>query len=103
MKRNHQFRHGDVMIASVKKIPKDAKKLKTNIVVRGEITGHAHRLSDLTACQLFSCEESLYLDVSGNFVKIVHEEHKEIEIPKGQYRIWVQREYTPAAIRRVVD
>jgi hypothetical protein len=33
----------------------------------------------------------------------VHEEHRPIELPIGVYRVWQQREYTPTAIRTVLD
>jgi hypothetical protein len=34
---------------------------------------------------------------------VIHEEHQPITLEPGIYRVWQQREYTPEAIRRVVD
>ena len=35
---------------------------------------------------------------------VIHQEHARIELPAGDYRVWIQREYQPAAPpRRVVD
>jgi hypothetical protein len=34
---------------------------------------------------------------------LVHEEHNTIALAQGDYRVWQQREYSPAAIRTVVD
>jgi hypothetical protein len=35
--------------------------------------------------------------------KLTHEEHSQIEIPKGAYRFYPQREYSPQESRRVMD
>ena len=34
---------------------------------------------------------------------VTHEEHASIQLPKGNYRIVRQREYSPEAIRNVAD
>jgi len=34
---------------------------------------------------------------------VVHEEHGPISLEPGTYRVWIQREYSPEAIRRVLD
>ncbi|MHA1109897.1 MAG: hypothetical protein ACTSRE_02255 [Promethearchaeota archaeon] len=95
------YRHGDVLIQEVETIPKKAKKIKGNILVRGEVTGHAHRLDG--TYQILETPEFLYVDIAENDAKILHEEHDPITLPKGKYKVWVQREYTPEAIRRVID
>ena len=100
---NKLFRHGDVMIQETETIPKKAKKVKGNILVRGEVTGHAHRLTDPGAFQILETPEFLFVEVTENEVQIVHEEHDPITLPKGKYKVWVQREYTPEAVRRVID
>jgi hypothetical protein len=35
--------------------------------------------------------------------RVIHEEHHPIPLEPGIYRFWQQREYTPEAIRRVMD
>lgn len=35
--------------------------------------------------------------------KLTHEEHHTIELPKGNYSAYVQREYQPLDERRVLD
>ncbi len=95
------YRHGDVMIQEIETIPKQAKKVKGNILVRGEVTGHAHRLDG--AYEILETPEFLYINVAEGNAQILHEEHDPITLPKGQYKVWVQREYTPEAIRRVID
>jgi hypothetical protein len=96
------YRHGDVMIEECTEIPKDAKKIKGNILVRGEVTGHAHRLDTPGSFQLLETPNFIYIDVTKE-TNIVHEEHAPITLQTGKYKVWVQREYTPEAIRRVID
>ena len=97
------YRHGDVLIASVPSLPAQANKRSGTILARGEITGHSHRVQEVGAAQLYEFKLETYLEVSANIATLVHEEHKPIELPKGIYRVWMQREYTPAAIVQVRD
>jgi hypothetical protein len=97
------YRHGDVLIALVRSIPDGATPQPGNVLVRGEATGHAHRIEDPKAAQLFRHQGTLYLRVSSERASLVHEEHATIVLPRGDYRVWQQREYSPAAIRTVVD
>lgn len=97
------FRHGDVLIKSINEIPRGAKKISTNIIVRGEITGHAHQIVEDSGVQLYRDSDFIYIEVSGNNATIIHEEHKPIKLRRGKYKTWVQREYTPEKIERVQD
>ena len=97
------WRHGDVLIASVDAIPDSAKPQLHTILARGEVTGHAHRIAEPGAAQLWEHGGLLYLRVFADSATLVHEEHRAISLPRGSYRVWMQREYTPAEIRRVVD
>ena len=96
------YRHGDVMIQEIDVIPKKAKKVKGNILVRGEVTGHAHRLDNPGAFQILESPDFIFVEVTEE-TNIIHEEHDPITLQKGKYKVWVQREYTPEAIRRVYD
>ncbi len=97
------YRHGDVLIARVPSLPAQAKKRSGTILARGEITGHSHRVQEIGAAQLFDFKLETFLEVSASIATLVHEEHKPIELPKGIYRVWMQREYSPAAIVQVRD
>ncbi|MDE1904918.1 MAG: hypothetical protein KGH75_00525 [Rhodospirillales bacterium] len=93
------YRQGDVLFIRVDVIPADATPAATNIIVEGEATGHAHRLQDgmilMTAAVMYlACETMAH---------VVHEEHHAIDLPPGPYRVQRQREYSPEAIRMVVD
>ena len=94
------FRHGDVLVMKVDEIPSEVKKLDHRVLAYGEVTGHAHRLD---VGELFETRNGeLYLKMK-KAGKLSHEEHNTINIPKGNYRVVHQREYTPEAIRRVLD
>jgi hypothetical protein len=97
------WRHGDVLIGQVAALPPGVQPQKHPILARGEVTGHSHRIADPTTAQLFELDGVLYLDVVAALATVIHEEHKPITLPRGTYRVWIQREYSPAEIRRVID
>lgn len=97
------YRHGDVLLAAVSALPTDAKPALGLILAHGELTGHAHRIRETGVAQLFTQGAFTYLQVTGAKATLVHEEHRSIELPTGIYRVWQQREYTPTAIRTVLD
>jgi hypothetical protein len=97
------WRHGDVLIAAVVAVPEEGKRRSTPILVHGELTGHSHRLEDPRAAELWDCGGVLFVRVTAESARIVHPEHLPITLPRGVYRVWQQREYSPEAIRRVVD
>lgn len=109
MKR-FQIRQGDVFVEALDgEIPAMAKAVKPDagrtILAYGEVTGHAHAMPGAKAKLFRVADESTmtsYLTVKET-VALQHEEHAPIEIPPGNYRVNVQREYSPEAIRQVAD
>lgn len=97
------WRHGDVLIQACDEIPDKARKLPHLILAKGEITGHSHRIREREGNELFQFGGEFYLRVTQGPATVCHEEHAEISLSPGTYRIWIQREYSPEAIRRVVD
>ena len=97
------YRHGDVLIAPVAALPAGARPRTGLVLAHGEDTGHSHRIREFGAASLYVYGKELYLLVSAPTATVVHEEHRPIELPVGVYRVWQQREYTPSAIRTVVD
>jgi len=83
---------GDVLLFR-EQIPETAKQAtKDPVLQHGESTGHAHRLTD-EDFELFEQPETKtrylrLLKPSG----LRHEEHKEIILPPGDYRIDIVRE-----------
>ena len=84
------FQQGDVLIKSCDEIKGD---IQNHLVLQeGEMTGHAHRVSDGLA-ELFLNGSTKYLRVKSDTATISHEEHNAITIPKGLYKIGIVREY----------
>lgn len=99
----NSWRQGDVWIEQYDGAwPEQATVKADGILAHGEVTGHAHRLEDLTAGLLVEREGVLYLRVTAP-TRIVHEEHAAIPLNPGMFRVIRQREYTPEAIRNVAD
>lgn len=99
------YRQGDVLFKAVKSIPEGGKVRKSGHILEGEVTGHIHRLAEtqLTEAEVLECGDGLFLSVTGEGVSIVHEEHRTLELPPGNYEIVRQREYSPEEIRNVQD
>lgn len=89
-----QYRHGDLLIMPIDKLPrgtKKTKKSKERILAYGEVTGHAHRLSagsvtERNGVTYFTAEVTTTL---------THEEHGPITFEPGAYKVVHQREYSP--------
>ena len=101
------WRQGDVFIQAIGAIPSSARAapLPHGTLVHGELTGHSHRVDNLDSATVFSGQtpNELFLEVKAKLARIVHEEHAPIQLAPGSYRVWRQREYSPEAIRVVVD
>src|SRR5688572_21776100 len=108
MKTKH-VRHGDVLLVWVEALPASAKELTQGTkytVAEGEFTGHAHVLSTRTkgGIRVFEHEGMRYLDLTGK-ARIKHQEHHELEVPAGLWRVDQEREfdYFTQEITRVQD
>lgn len=98
------YRQGDVLIRQIKSLPaQKATKRESGILAYGEVTGHAHKVETLSQAEVLEVGSDLYLRVSEDGVRIVHDEHAPITLPAGDYSVEIQREYTPAEIRNVTD
>jgi len=95
-----KYRHGDVLITEIEKVK--GRKLKHLTLAEGEVTGHAHKITEGEA-ELYEHEGTLFLSVKSKTAKLTHEEHKTLVLPKGDFQITIQREYSPEGWRRVAD
>lgn len=102
------YRQGDVLLipchrqsrpqgATEEPIPADGRV----VLAYGEVTGHAHVLAAAAAVALRTASER-YIEVREQ-TDLTHEEHAPITLKPGLYRVVLQREYTPATIRQVMD
>lgn len=95
------WRQGDIYMAAVEELPEHAEKLNHGVLAEGEITGHAHRIADRRHAELYEHQGQLYLLVVALQAAIVHDEHHEIVLRQGCYRVWRQREFRPISETRL--
>lgn len=102
---------GDVLLVPIASIPAGVKPMKAKagrlILAEGEATGHHHAVLEREA-ELFAPGEAAaladrYLRVKAGGAVLTHDEHASIAVPPGDWAVRPQREYSPAAIVRVVD
>lgn len=104
MKTMKLYRQGDVLIQRIKSIPQsNSKKRENGVLAYGEVTGHSHKVETLDQAEVLEVGNDLYLRVSEEGVRIVHDEHNAISLPAGDYKITIQREYSPTELRNVMD
>jgi hypothetical protein len=97
MEEKKMHRQGDVLFIKVAGLPSEVVEHKNDVLVEGEATGHAHRLTEGQIWQ--TREGALFLNaVAGS--KIVHEDHAPIELEPGYWQVIRQREYSPKAFRK---
>jgi len=109
-KMSVQYRQGDVLILKADEIPKGAKHKKSDIIVEGEATGHAHRIKNgqiLISKEKdleypFNEHETMWIKAFKN-AQVVHEEHGLINLEVGFYMIVRQREWDDEKERLVLD
>lgn len=90
--RTAWFQQGDVTIQPAS-IPVGPRKDAGRVLAHGEVTGHAHRLTEASDGLLVEIDGQLYLSVGEGGATITHEEHKAIDLPPGEYKIGKVMEY----------
>ena len=97
-----EFQQGDVIFKRATEI--QGKKLEHLVVAEGEHTGHKHQVIE-GAAELYESNGTLFLKVLSESAIVIHEEHKAIEIPQGDWRIGIVKEYDHFAeeARNVAD
>jgi len=121
-----QGRQGDVFLVRVDTIPDGAVLIKREngkvVLAHGEVTGHAHAISEKHVRQFRAAygaptidgagfklraggtlPSETYLEVTDKPCCLMHEEHAPIEIQPGTYIVRRQREYVRGEIKRVAD
>ena len=96
-----QYRQGDLLFILMETRPSETLIARPGtVILAGEATGHAHRLT--RGAILEAPNGDLYLDLAET-ARVVHEEHDAITLGPGLWRVIRQQEYTPAAPRLVTD
>lgn len=110
-KLNAFYRQGDVAFIPIATLPTGKRtKRKDGVAAYGEVTGHSHQLAvtDREIAEVLEIGDGLFVHVSDAGISLSgatfkHEEHAPITLPTGNYEIRIQQEYSPEAIRNVVD
>ena len=97
------YRHGDLLVETVDEIPDDVRRLQHLVLAEGELTGHSHRIAEKHAATLYESGRDMFLRITEDLATLIHQEHGPIELPRGTYRVWRQREYSPREVRFVRD
>src|SRR6516165_883020 len=93
------YRHGDVLFEKVKSLTREQRNGEktaddiAGVVQRGESTGHAHVIEDMTGVELLSSRRRERFARAEKEFTIKHEEHKPLTLPAGSYRIRIALEY----------
>lgn len=106
MKKQKMYRQGDILIVRVDTVEEGQTK-KDGILAEGEATGHHHKIDPAALSQgLAELVEHEPQDLSLKVKKptpIIHNEHDTITLPKGNYKVVRQREFSAGEVRRVLD
>lgn len=101
------WRQGDILIQQVPTVPDGLDAQKHLVLNSSDATGHKHQIKDRRSARLFAVKGSslgeFYLQVIHDVADLIHPEHGTITLPQGSYRVWKQREFTPAGPVRVYD
>ena len=81
------FQQGDVLLKQVDSISKKAKTLKTDLLWKG--ANHHHRVKG--KFKIKKDGNDIFLESTG--CTLFHEEHKDIKIPKGNFKLDIVVEY----------
>lgn len=90
------IRHGDILLTKVDKLPKGntVNHNGSYILALGEVTGHSHQVSVADKSQMTVVMDGLTKYIQLNVsAPLTHEEHKQVEVPAGIYRMTFEREY----------
>jgi len=96
-----QYRQGDLLFVRQETLPAGDLVVRPSLViVAGEATGHAHRLT--AGAVLEAPDGTVYFDLAMP-TRVAHEQHDALTLDPGLWLVVRQREYIPEAIRRVSD
>ena len=91
-KKPKLYRHGDLLIRQVKKIPESATQLSTSIIAHGE-NGNTHKLHG--SHQVYEMSDKQILFEAKQDLSLKHQEHSMLKILKGNYVVVHEREHNP--------
>jgi hypothetical protein len=96
-----KFRQGDLLFVR-RSIPSDAKVQEDGVIVRGDFTGHRHRVKDVSKGVVLMADAVAYVRALKE-TEVVHEEHPSTILPPDEWGVIRQQEYRPAGWIQVAD
>ena len=85
------YRQGDILIIETYSI--NGHLDNSNVLIEGSITGHSHKITNGKIYKMPINFSGDFASIeASNGCRLMHEEHKEIELPKGIYKARRQRE-----------
>jgi len=94
------YHQGDIILKRINAIPKDAKKIRDEIIAFGEVTGHSHRI---IGAEIFGVDEKEFVRIKEAH-PMIHNEHPPTEnVEIGDYERLRQFEYFPEGDIEVKD
>jgi len=95
------YRQGDILLKKIETIPEGVEPSTNDVILRGEATGHAHRIVNGT---IFTSSSTggMYVEANAG-AALIHEEHNTIQLEAGFYEVIRQREYDPEIKSRFVE
>lgn len=96
------YQQGDVLLKPIKCVPTEATAAADSVLAYGEATGHSHRL--VGDAMKLVVGTAIYARVLEE-CRLLHEEHKALVVPPGEYQVDFVREYDHfnEEARRVMD
>jgi len=97
------YRQGEILLEKIDNATAYVlEKLNTKIIREGELTGHKHEIIGDAELWKIRYTNNMILTADKD-IKIIHPEHKTLDLPKGVYRIRIQREYDEIRERLIRD
>ena len=91
------IRHGDVVIEALDTKPETGPEIvdaRGVVLAEGEATGHAHRVVGQTRLYAGADGAEKFLRVVRSAATVTHEEHKDVALRPGWYRVSQKRQYS---------
>jgi hypothetical protein len=94
---------GDCIFYKINEIPKDAKKVKTKVLIEGSGSGNKHFVAK-GKNEIYKSEKGIYLSVLTP-VTVSHATHPNVSLDKGKYLVDQPREmdHIKKMERKIID
>ena len=90
MKNGFMVRQGDVLLVKITELPLNIVK-KDKVLAYGEVTGHKLRFSSEQVTVFKNGNDEQFVQVLESS-PLLHEEHETVVVPKGVFKVVLQRE-----------